>query len=170
MTGLLRSVLGIVRFVLVAVFVYVNWPTFIALFQHEMSWNQALGALFSNLGIVALLLVLVISFAISFLSNIWVKIAVNGLTILVLVGLFTGAISISSLTNTVNSYVNVDQIASAISPCNWSTSVENVGGQVRTVLKDDTGAVIGYVQKDDGQDGNRAHLVDTANKALTCNP
>lgn len=170
MTGVLRSILGIVRFVLVALFVYVNWPTFIALFQHQMTWNQALGALFSNLGIAALLLVLVISFAISFLRNIWVRIVVNGLTILVLVGICTGAISISSLTNTVNSYVNVDQIASAISPCNWSTSVENVGGQVRTVLKDDKGTVIGYVQKDDGQDGNRARLVDTANKAITCNP
>lgn len=170
MTGLLRSILGIVRLVLVALFVYVNWPTFIALFQHEMTWNQALGALFSNLGIAALLLVLIISFAISFLNNIWVKIVVNGLTILIIVGLATGAISISSLTNTVNSYVNGDQISAAISPCNWSTSVENIGGQLRTVLKDDKGTVIGYVQKDDGQDGNRARLVDTANKALVCNP
>lgn len=170
MTGLLRSILGFVRFALIAVFIYVNWPTLTALVNHEMSWNQALGALFSNLGIVALLLVLVISFAISFLSNIWVRLAVNGLTVLIIVGLATGTISLGSLTNTVNSYINADQIKAAISPCNWSTSVETIGGQVRTVLKDDKGAVIGYVQKDDGQDGNRAQLVDTANKALTCNP
>jgi hypothetical protein len=170
MTGLLRSILGIVRFVLIALFVYVNWPTFTALFNHQMSWNQALEALFSNLGIVALLLVLVISFAISFLRNIWVRIVVNGLTILIIIGLSNGTISIGSLTNTINSYVNSDQIKAAISPCNWSTSVENIGGQLRTVLKNDKGTVIGYVQKDDGQDGNRAQLVDTANKAITCNP
>jgi glucan phosphoethanolaminetransferase (alkaline phosphatase superfamily) len=170
MTGLLRSILGIVRLILIALFVYVNWPTLTALVNHEMTWNQAVGALFSNLGIVALLLILVISFVISFLRNIWVKIAVNGLTILILIGLFTGVISIGSLSNTVNSYINADQIKAAISPCNWSTSVESIGGQLRTVLKDDKGTVIGYVQKDDGQDGNRAQLVDTANKALTCNP
>lgn len=170
MTGLLRSVLGFVRFVLIALFIYVNWPTITALVNHEISWNQALTALFSNLGIVALLLVLAISFAISFLRNIWVRIAVNGLTILILVGLASGTISLGSLTNTVNAYVNADEIKAAISPCNWSTSVETIGGQVRTVLKDDNGTVIGYVQKDDGQDGNRAQLVDTANKALACNP
>jgi hypothetical protein len=170
MTGLLRSVLGFVRFVLIALFIYVNWPTLTALVNQEMSWNQALGALFSNLGIVALLLVLAISFAISFLRNIWVRIAVNGLTVLILVGLASGNISLDSLTNTVNAYVNVDQIKAAISPCNWSTSVETIGGQVRTVIKDDAGTVIGYVQQDDGQDGNRAQLVDTANKAIACNP
>lgn len=170
MTGLIRSILGFARFVLIALFVYVNWPTLTALVNHEMSWNQALGALFSNLGVLALLLVLVISFAISFLSNIWVRLAINGLTVLILIGLATGTISLSSLTNTVNSYINADQIKAAISPCNWSTSVETIGGQVRTVLKDDKGTVIGYVHKDDGQDSNRAQLVDTANKALTCNP
>lgn len=170
MTGLLRSVLGFVRFVLIALFIYVNWPTLTALVNQEMSWNQALGALFSNLGIVALLLVLAISFAISFLRNIWVRIAVNGLTVLILIGLASGTISLGSLTNTVNSYVNADQIKAAISPCNWSTSVETIGGQVRTVLKDDVGTVIGYVQQDDGQDGNRAQLVDTANKAIACSP
>ena len=170
MTGLLRNILGFARLVLIGVFLYVNWPTLTALVNHQMTWNQAIGALFSNLGVLVLLLVIALSFAISFLGNTVVRIAVNGLTLLILVGLFTGTVSVRSLTDTVNSYVNADQIKAAISPCNWSTAVENIGGQVRTVLKDDKGEVIGYVQKDDGQDGNRALLVDTANKALTCKP
>lgn len=167
MTGFIQSILGFVRFLLVAIFIYVNWATLSALIQKKITWQESIDALLSNSGIVILGIVLIITFVISFFDSFIVRLIVNVGTILIILGLFTGTISVNDLKTTIESYTNNEIIQTTINPCKWTTDVGKIGDQVRTTLKDDKGNVIGYVSKDD--EAHKTVLKDLSNNVMSCN-
>lgn len=166
MAGLIKGLLGLVRFIIIAMFIYINWPTLSALVKKEITWQESVDTLFSNFGIFAIILVLLLTFGMSFMSNLIVRIVVNGAALLVLVLLLTGNISIDNIKDSVNAHVNFEQIQKAADPCNWSATIEEVGGQTRTVLKNNAGETVGYASKD--ADTNRIIVKDAANQVVEC--
>lgn len=166
MAGLIKGFLGLIRFIIIAMFIYINWPTLSALVNKQITWQESIDSLFSNFGIFAIIIVLLLTFAMSFMSNLIVRIVVNGAALLVLVLLLTGNISVDNIRDTVNAHVNIEQIQKAADPCNWSATVEEVGGQTRTVLKNDAGETVGYASKD--EDSNRIIVKDAANQIVEC--
>lgn len=166
MAGLIKGFLGLIRFVIIAMFIYINWPTLSALVKKEITWQESVDTLFSNFGVFAIIIVLILTFAMSFMSNMIVRFVVNGAAIVVLVMLFTGNISVDNIRDTVNAHVDFEQIQNAADPCNWSATIEEVGGETRTVLKNDSGETIGYASKD--EDTNRVIVRDAANQIIEC--
>lgn len=166
MAGLIKGLLGLVRFIIIAMFIYINWPTLSALVKKEITWQESVDTLFSNFGIFAIILVLLLTFGMSFMSNLIVRIVVNGAALLVLVLLLNGNISIDNIKDSVNAHVNFEQIQKAADPCNWSATIEEVGGQTRTVLKNNAGETVGYASKD--EDTNRIIVKDAANQVVEC--
>lgn len=166
MAGLIKGFLGLVRFIIIAMFIYINWPTLSALVKQEITWQDSVDTLFSNFGIFAIILVLILTFAMSFMSNLIVRIVVNGAAVVLLLMLLTGNISVDNIKDTVSAHVDLEQIQNAADPCNWSATIEEVGGQTRTVLKNDSGETIGYASKD--EDTNRIIVKDAANQIVEC--
>lgn len=166
MAGLIKGLLGLVRFIIIAMFIYINWPTLSALVNKEITWQESIDTLFSNFGIFAIILVLLLTFGMSFMSNLIVRIVVNGAALLVLVLLLTGNISIDNIKDSVNAHVNFEKIQKVADPCNWSATIEEVGGQTRTVLKNNAGETVGYASKD--EDTNRIIVKDAANQVVEC--
>lgn len=168
MTGILRSILGFVRTIAVILFVYVNWPTLAALVEKEIGWGDAAGSLFTNWGILLLSVVLLLTFAISFLKIKAVVWILNGTVLLVIIGLFSGVISMDKVRDTITSHANANTIQEVIKPCDLKAEVEKNGDGLRTVLKNNEGETVGYVLKDDGQNEIRERIVDLTGKSLTC--
>lgn len=166
MAGLVRGVLALVRTIAIVLFLYVNWPTLSALVTRDISWNDAVGTLFSNWGILIISVILILTLAISFLKIRAVAWVLNIAVIAIIVGLYTDVISMDDVTGTINSYVTNNQVQEAIDPCKWTAVVEENGDNVRSVLKDENGTTIGYVQDDDG---TRGTLVDLTGNTLICN-
>lgn len=167
MTSFIQSILGFVRFCLIAIFIYINWATLSALVQQKITWQESIDTLLSNSGIAILGIAIIITFVISFFDSFIVRLIVNIGTLLVIIGLVTGTISVSDLKSTIESYANSEVVQQTINPCNWTTEVEKIGGQVRTALKDDKGNVIGYVSKDD--EAHKTVLKDLSDKVISCN-
>lgn len=168
MTGILRSILGFVRTIAIILFIYVNWPTLSALAAQEIGWGDAAGSLFTNWGILLLSIVLLLTFAISFLKIKAVVWILNGTVLLVIVGLFSGIISMEQVRDTITTHVNANTIQEVIKPCDLKAEVEKNGDELRTVLKNSEGETVGYVIKDDGQNEIRERVVDLTGKSLTC--
>lgn len=168
MTSILRGILGFARTIALLLFVYVNWPAISALATHEISWGEAAGSLFTNWGILLLSVILILTFAISFLKIRVVSWILNGTVLLVIVGLFSGVISLEQITKTIATQVNANTIQEVIKPCDLEAVVEKNGDQIRTVLKNQDGETVGYVLKDDGQDEIRERIVDMTGKSLSC--
>lgn len=166
MSWLMRAALNFARAALIIVFIVLNWSLFSAIIQGKVSWNEAINALFSNVGILLLGLAIIATLLISFLRLTIVKWVVNVGTVLVILALFTGAIKVNDLQNMVNAYVNNDAIRTAVAPCNWYPTVEKVGEQIRSVLANKQGETIGYATYDNGN----TVITDTAGKILTCSP
>lgn len=165
MAGLMRGILGFVRVVAVLLFLYVNWPTLSALFSREISWNDAVGALFSNWGILLISVILIITLVISFLKIRIVAWVLNIVVIALLIGIFTDKISVDDVTGTISSYVTNNQVQEAIDPCKWTAVVEENGDNIRSVLKDEKGTTIGYVEN---KDAARGALVDLTGNPMSC--
>ncbi|MBC9706683.1 MAG: hypothetical protein H9W81_17370 [Enterococcus sp.] len=165
MAGLVRGILAFVRIVAVILFLYVNWPTLSALFSREISWNDAVGTLFSNWSILIISVILILTLVISFLKIRIIAWVLNIVVIAIIIGLFTDKMSMDDVTGTINSYVTNNQVQEAINPCKWTTVVEENGDNIRSVLKDENGTTIGYVENNDTARGT---LVDLTGKTITC--
>lgn len=168
MTSILTGILGFVRTIAILLFVYVNWPTITALFSHEITWGDAAGSMFTNWGILLLSVVLLLTFAISFFKIRAVSWILNGTVLIVIVGLFSGFISMDQVRETITSHVNANSIQEVIKPCDLKAEVEKNGDELRTVLKNNQGETVGYVLKDDGQNEIRERIVDLTGKSISC--
>ena len=168
MAGILKSIMGLVRFIVMCLFLFVNWPMFGALVNQEISWSDAVSSLFSNWSILALSIILILTFVISFLNLKIVSFGINFLVLLILAGLFTGYIPLSPLRDTIASHIDINSIQQTLKPCGLNAVIERNGEEIRTALKNDEGETVGYVLKDDGNQEMRDRIIDLTGQSMKC--
>lgn len=168
MAGILRSIMGLMRFIIICLFFFVNWQVLAALVSSEISWADATSSLFSNWSILALSIILILTFAISFLNLKIVAFSINCIVFLILAGLFTGYIPLDPLRETITSHIDINSIQQSLKPCGLDVVIEKNGDEIRTALKNDNGDTVGYILKDDGHKEVRERIIDLTGQSMKC--
>lgn len=142
MGSLLRGLVWIVRFVLLALIVIAVWGPVTAYASGTISWDQAVDAVLTDHVVALLVAAVVLGLIASLLRAPVVRLAITVAAAVLVILMVNGTVTLDQVRDEVASYDLRNRAESFMRGCNLPLVVEETAGGVRAVLKDSDGNTI----------------------------